>query len=114
MQDLASLLHRLALAQTVPDTIGEDDPDRAVLGELAAGFAPEDLQLYYQIAIQGRGDLGLAPDEYAGFTMTLLRMLAFAPAEQGAPTAAPPPAAARPALRHGVRSACSGIKKKPR
>jgi DNA polymerase-3 subunit gamma/tau len=92
LQDLASLLHRLALAQTVPDTIGEDDPDHAVLGELAAGFAPDDLQLYYQIAIQGRGELGLAPDEYAGFTMTLLRMLAFAPAEQGVPAAAVRPA----------------------
>ena len=94
LQDLASLLHRLALAQTVPDTIGEDDPDHAVLGELAAGIAPDELQLYYQIAIQGRGELGLAPDEYAGFTMTLLRMLAFAPAEQGVP--ALPAAAVRP------------------
>ena len=88
LQDLASLLHRLALVQTVPDTIGEDDPDHAMLDELAAGIAPDDLQLYYQIAIQGRSDLGLAPDEYAGFTMTLLRMLAFAPAEQGVPAAA--------------------------
>ena len=97
LQDLASLLYRLTLAQTVPETIGADDPDHAVLGELAAGFAPEDLQLYYQIAIQGRGDLGLAPDEYAGFTMTLLRMLAFAPTEPRALAAAPAPAAARPA-----------------
>jgi len=97
LQDLASLLHRLTLAQSVPDTIGDDDPDHAVLGELAAGLAPDDLQLYYQIAIQGRSDLGLAPDEYAGFTMTLLRMLAFAPAGQGVPAVASPPAAVRPA-----------------
>jgi DNA polymerase III subunit gamma/tau len=102
LQDLASLLHRLSLAQTVPDAIGDDDPDGAVLQELASRFAPDDLQLYYQIAIQGRGDLALAPDEYAGFTMTLLRMLAFAPGGEGmalaAPSArravAPPPAAA--------------------
>ena len=96
LQDLASLLHRLSLAQTVPGTIGEDDPDRAVLEELAGRFGPDDLQLYYQIAIQGRGDLALAPDEYAGFTMTLLRMLAFAPGGQGATVAAqaaPAPAA---------------------
>jgi DNA polymerase-3 subunit gamma/tau len=90
LQDLASLLHRLSLAQAVPDTVSEDDPDRDAIGELAVRFPADDLQLYYQIAIQGRGDLGLAPDEQAGFTMTLLRMLAFAPAEQGTVTAASP------------------------
>ena len=92
LQDLASLLHRLSLAQAVPETVTEDDPDRDVIGELAGRFPADDLQLYYQIAIQGRGDLGLAPDEQAGFTMTLLRMLAFAPAEQGTATAASPTA----------------------
>jgi DNA polymerase-3 subunit gamma/tau len=91
LQDLASLLHRLSLAQRVPEAIGDDDPDRAVLQELAARFLPDDLQLYYQIAIQGRSDLPAAPDEYAGFTMTLLRMLAFAPGER---VSAPLPAAA--------------------
>jgi DNA polymerase-3 subunit gamma/tau len=84
LQDIATLVHRLSLAQAVPETIGDDDPDRGTLNELAGLFAAEDLQLYYQIAIQGRSDLGLAPDEHAGFTMTLLRMLAFAPVEQGA------------------------------
>ena len=88
LQDLASLLHRLSLAQVVPETISEDDPDRGTIGDLAGRFPADDLQLYYQIAIQGRGDLGLAPDEQAGFTITLLRMLAFAPAEQGTVAAA--------------------------
>jgi DNA polymerase-3 subunit gamma/tau len=83
LQDLASLLHRLALLQTVPDAVPADEPDRGRLQALAAGFAAEDLQLDYQIALQGRADLWLAPDEYAGFTMTLLRMLAFAPREPG-------------------------------
>jgi DNA polymerase-3 subunit gamma/tau len=103
LQDLASLLHRISLAQTAPAALPEDDPGRATVEELARLFSPEDLQLYYQIAIQGRGDLGLAPDERAGFTMTLLRMLAFAPAGQGVPapqqraapqraTGTPPPA----------------------
>ncbi len=96
LQDLGSLLHRLALFQTAPGAVAEDDPDRAALEELAQKFTPEDLQLHYQIAVQGRSDLGLAPDEYAGFTMTLLRMLAFAPVEQGAATAASS-AGARPA-----------------
>jgi len=84
LQDLASLLHRLALLQTVPDAVPTDEPDRERLEALVARFSPEDLQLDYQIAVQGRADLWLAPDEYAGFTMSLLRMLAFAPQEGGA------------------------------
>ncbi|MBW8077447.1 MAG: DNA polymerase III subunit gamma/tau [Gallionella sp.] len=79
LQELASLLHRIALAQTVPQAIAEDDPQRAAILELARLFAPEEVQLYYQIAIHGRDEIDLAPDEYAGFTMTLLRMLAFTP-----------------------------------
>lgn len=81
LQDLGVLLHRLALLQAVPESVAEDEPDRDVLRELAGLFGAEDLQLYYQIALQGRSDIGLAPDDYAGFTMTLLRMLAFAPEE---------------------------------
>ncbi len=85
LQDLGSLLHRLALLQRVPETVADDDPDHEVLSELSALFGADDLQLYYQIALQGRQDIGLAPDEYAGFTMTLLRMLAFAPDGSAAP-----------------------------
>ena len=85
LQDLGSLLHRLALLQRVPETVADDDPDHEVLNELSALFGADDLQLYYQIALQGRQDIGLAPDEYAGFTMTLLRMLAFAPDGSAAP-----------------------------
>jgi DNA polymerase-3 subunit gamma/tau len=82
LQDLATLLHRVALAQTAPGAIAEEDPERARLLELAQQFGAEEVQLYYQIAIHGRNEIDLAPDEYAGFTMTLLRMLAFMP--QGA------------------------------
>jgi DNA polymerase-3 subunit gamma/tau len=80
LQDLATLLHRIALAQTVPAAIPEDEPERARLFELALQFSAEQVQLFYQIVIHGRNEISLAPDEYAGFTMTLLRMLAFAPA----------------------------------
>jgi len=83
LQELATLLHRIALAQTVPQAITDDEPERARLLELAQAFTPEDTQLFYQIAIHGRDEIDLAPDEYAGFTMTLLRMLAFAPARGG-------------------------------
>ncbi|MER0215543.1 MAG: DNA polymerase III subunit gamma/tau [Nitrosomonas sp.] len=79
LQDLAALLHRIALAQTVPQAISEDTPEYARIIALAKSLAPDDVQLFYQIALHGRGDLSLAPDEYAGFTMTLLRMLTFMP-----------------------------------
>jgi DNA polymerase III subunit gamma/tau len=82
LNDLAILLHQIAMAQTVPDSIADDLPERAVLLDLAQKLSPETLQLYYQIVLLGRRDIGLAPDEYAGFTMTLLRMLAFAPTEK--------------------------------
>ncbi len=96
LQDLATLLHRIALAQTIPNAIPDDEPERARLLELAQQFTPEEIQLNYQIVIHGRNEIDLAPDEYAGFTMTLLRMLAFAPqdAAAGAGQAAPKPAPA--------------------
>ena len=77
--ELALLLQRLALAQTVPAAIPADDPERDTLHTLAAALGAEQIQLYYQCALHGKQDLSLAPDEYAGFVMTLLRMLAFAP-----------------------------------
>jgi DNA polymerase-3 subunit gamma/tau len=83
LQDLATLLHRIALAQTIPNAIAEDEPELARLLELAQQFSPEEIQLNYQIVIHGRKEIDLAPDEYAGFTMTLLRMLAFAPQAAG-------------------------------
>ncbi|UJP00290.1 MAG: DNA polymerase III subunit gamma/tau, partial [Nitrosomonas sp.] len=93
LQDLAALLHRIALAQTVPQAISEDTPEYVRIFALAKSLAPEDVQLFYQIALHGRDDLSLAPDEYAGFTMTLLRMLTFMPddltANRQSPQAAP-------------------------
>jgi len=83
LQELATLLHRVALAQTLPEALAEDEPERDALLGLAGTFSAEDVQLLYQIAIHGRRDLGLAPDEFAGFTMTLMRMLAFVPVEPG-------------------------------
>jgi len=79
LQELATLLHRIALAQTVPKAIAEYDPERAAIEACAAGFGAEEIQLLYQIALHGRQDIGLAPDDYAGFTMALMRMLAFMP-----------------------------------
>ncbi len=79
LQELAALFHRVALAQAMPEAISDETPEVPRILALANTFEPEDIQLFYQIALHGRNDLGLAPDEYAGFTMTLLRMLAFMP-----------------------------------
>ena len=79
LSELALLLQRIALLQTVPTAIAADDPEHDRLQALARAFNSEQIQLYYQCALHGKQDLPLAPDEYAGFVMTLLRMLAFAP-----------------------------------
>ena len=79
LQDLASLLLRVTLAQTVPDALEKDLPERERVAALAQAIDAEMVQLCYQIALQGREDLSLAPDEHAGFLMTMLRMLAFRP-----------------------------------
>jgi DNA polymerase-3 subunit gamma/tau len=94
LADLASLLLQVALAQTVPDAV-----DDAGVRALAAKLDPESVQLYYQIALQGREDLPLAPDEHGGFVMTVLRLLAFRPEGGAKPLAAPQaakPQAAKP------------------
>jgi DNA polymerase-3 subunit gamma/tau len=106
LQDLGTLLHRIALAQTVPAALPEDLPEYADIVRLAGLFDAEEVQLYYQIAVHGRNELGLAPDEYAGFSMTLLRMLAFRPGVGGAegqPAAAP--AVSRQAAMASARAA---------
>lgn len=79
LSELALLLQKLALLQTVPSAVSADDPEYAALTAFAQALPAELIQLYYQCAIRGKQDLTLAPDEYAGFVMTLLRMLAFAP-----------------------------------
>lgn len=93
--ELTAATHQLALIQQVPGMLEEDDPARGRWLALAEAVAAEDLQLYYQIGLQGRRDLPYAPDPATGFEMTLLRMLAFRPAD--APPR-PPPASAPPAV----------------
>ncbi len=91
LEELALLLHRIALVQTVPDA-SDAVPDAERVKALAEAFAPDAVQLAYQICLQGRTDLSLAPDEQTGFSMTLLRLLAFDPATES-PRAVPPRAA---------------------
>lgn len=91
MKDLAVLLHQIAMAQQLPDSLNPEEPDAADLAKLAQAFSPSEVQLFYQIAIHGRNEMHLAPDEYAGFTMAILRMLAFAPFEGNKVPAIPAP-----------------------
>ena len=83
LQDLASLLQKIAMAQVIPGAVLDEWPEAEPVKRLASTFSREEVQLFYQIAITSRPDLSLAPDEQAGFTMALLRMLAFRPVEAG-------------------------------
>ncbi|MGO4503463.1 MULTISPECIES: DNA polymerase III subunit gamma/tau [unclassified Dyella] len=118
LDDLASVLHRIQLVQLVPGYRPEENGnDDSALVDLAQQLAPEDVQLYYQIATSGRRDLALAPDARTGFEMSLLRMLAFRPADGGgapaerpsagaaARVATPPPRAAAPVANERMHMA---------
>ena len=109
LDELASFYHRLAVAQLVPEAVDGDEGPR--LSGYAAKLTPEDVQLAYQICVQGRSDLPLAPDEATAFSMTLLRLLAFEPATAFAddtPIAAAPAAASTAVTRSAAaRSAPS-------
>ncbi len=110
LEDLAAILHRIALAQAGAEP-PQDDPDRERILDFAGRLDAGQVQVMYQIALLGRRDLPLAPDELAGFTMSLLRMLSFsatgeAPARNsgstraasGAPPEKPEPSASPPAF----------------
>ncbi|WP_174908860.1 DNA polymerase III subunit gamma/tau [Burkholderia diffusa] len=113
LQDLASLLHRIAWAQFAPGSVLDEWPEAADLRRFAETLSPEQVQLFYQIATVGRAELGLAPDEYAGFTMTLLRMLAFEPTvgAGSAPGGQPAVPRAVPAAAPRVAAAASAAPK---
>ena len=79
LNDLANLIQTISVTQAIPDSLDASYLDRDQVIVLTKKISAEQLQLFYQITILGRRDLYLAPDEYAGFTMTILRMLSFAP-----------------------------------
>ena len=117
LQELATLFHRIALGQFAPKAL-LDDGERERLAPYSAAFDAEFLQLAYQIAIHGRDELGLAPDEYAGFAMTLMRLHAFrpeGPGSGGLRPAARPEAAVAPsrAAAAGAPRAESGRRGDP-
>ena len=79
LAEMAAALQRLALLQTVGDGVLDEDDDAELLAPLADALPADQVQLFYEIAIQGRSKLALAPDPGLGLEMTLLRMLAFRP-----------------------------------
>ena len=96
LSDLAVALQRIATIQAVPEASSQDWPALDSLVQLASRLSPQEVQLDYDIALRGRVDMPMAPDEYAGFTMTLLRMLAFAPDQTASSRGPTSGAAAKP------------------
>ena len=83
LEEMASVLHRMAVYQSMGEAAVADsgDPQEAEITRMAALLPADETQLLYSICLHGRGDLGLAPDEYAALTMVLLRLLAFKPSD---------------------------------
>ncbi|PJC88222.1 DNA polymerase III subunit gamma/tau [Vibrio sp. HA2012] len=79
LQQLAAQLHRIAMYQALPSTLDKDKPDAEKIELLSHTLSPQDVQLFYQIALKGRKDLPLAPTERMGLEMVVLRMMAFRP-----------------------------------
>lgn len=82
LEEMSAVLQRMAVFQAVPQMAGAvdaDDPEAAETARLAALMPADETQLLYSLCLHGRGELGLAPDEYSALTMVLLRLLAFKP-----------------------------------
>jgi DNA polymerase-3 subunit gamma/tau len=106
LEELAVLLQQMAVLQAVPGAADAGDPDAPDVARLAGRIAADETQLLYSIALHGRAELGLAPDEYSGLVMVLLRMLAFRPrggaaVAPAAPRVAAAPVAAKPGADAG-------------
>ncbi len=82
LEDLASLLSRIAIEQRLPGTIAPEDPSVEDIVQLSRAINPDVLQLFYSIAIHSRAELALSPDEYTGFVMAGLRMLSLVSPQQ--------------------------------
>jgi DNA polymerase III subunit gamma/tau len=102
LDELASLLVRVAMKQAVSDFEGDDLYAPELLEKLSKTLSAEDVQLYYQTAIVGRRDLTLAPDPRTGFEMTLIRMLAFRPGDASVVASGPRAVAAASSGARGM------------
>jgi DNA polymerase-3 subunit gamma/tau len=101
LEEMTGVLQRMAVLQAVPARAGAqdlDDPDAAEILRLSQTLPADETQLLYSLCLHGRGELGLAPDEYAALTMVLLRLLAFKPAGGSGP-AVPSPSPEKKTLK---------------
>ncbi|MDV5170665.1 DNA polymerase III subunit gamma/tau [Photobacterium rosenbergii] len=89
LREVATQLHRVAMHQALPASLDDSAPDAARITALSQKVSPQEVQLCYQIALQGRQDLAFAPDGRTGLEMVLLRMLAFRPVSVNAVTPQP-------------------------
>lgn len=97
LSSLLSTLHRVAILQRIPESLDDNLANQEFIQQLASNISPQDVQLFYQIGLHGLKDLPLAPSPRIGFEMTLLRMLAFRPADT-----APAPEIASPTVAKQV------------
>ena len=102
LEELATLLQQMAIAQAVPDALDDEDPDTPEAARLSRLWPADELQLLYSIAVHGRDELQLLSDEYAALTMVLLRFLAF-------PAVPPGAVAMRPALASGAPAGAAAV-----
>ena len=102
LEEMAALLQEMAVAQVLPAALADDDADGEVARRLAALLPADETQLLYSIVLAGRAEIALAPDEYSGLVMVLLRLLAFAPAESKVVAPVAPPSAAAPGPARGA------------
>ncbi|HET6598840.1 MAG TPA: DNA polymerase III subunit gamma/tau C-terminal domain-containing protein, partial [Burkholderiaceae bacterium] len=98
LEEMVALLQQMAVLQAVPDAADSSGDSEIEVARLATLLAPDETQLIYSIALHGRAELGLAPDEYSGLVMVLLRALAFMPSTDGAGP-----------IRHAAMSARGGV-----
>ena len=97
---LLSVLHYIALLQQIPTAYDPSMGDETALRDLTERLSPEDIQLFYQIAINGQRDLNFAPEPSMGVEMMLLRMLVFKPVSGEGLTASTP--MAKPVARQAT------------
>ncbi|MGN6525449.1 MAG: DNA polymerase III subunit gamma/tau, partial [Burkholderiaceae bacterium] len=107
LEEVARLLQQMAVEQALPGTLDANDSDTEAARSLASQMAPDETQLLYSMAVHGRAELSLAPDEYSGLVMVLLRFMAFPPGggDGGGPTPVRPEPAARAATAPATGSA---------
>ena len=90
LEEMAALLQEMAIVQALPPALADDNPNSEASRRLAGLLPADETQLLYSMVLAGRAEIALAPDEYSGLVMVLLRMLAFAPAEARADASTPP------------------------